>query len=155
MRDDLTDAEIDEVLRQQLYGHLGCMLPDSRVYVVPITYAYQDNAIYSFSLHGLKIDALRKNPSACFQTEQFLRDGAWRSVHLRGTYEELSDGEKLTAAKALFRRLGSEGGIAISPLYQPPPMLLLPSVMQATKDKEAIFYRIRIDEKTGKIMREL
>jgi len=144
MSHDLTDPEIDDVLQRQLYGHLGCTLPDSRVYVVPITFAYQDEAIYSFSFPGLKIDALRRSPSACFQTEQFLHEGTWRSVILWGAYEELSEDEQLSAAKLIFTRLEREQGTAMSPLYQPPAHALFQSASRAMKEEEAIFYRIRI-----------
>ena len=150
MNRDLTGAEIDDVLQSQIYGHLACTLPDHRIYVVPITFAYHHEAIYCFSFHGLKIDTLRKSPFACFQTEQFLHENIWRSVICWGTYEEISHAEQLSAAKIIFKRLEREQGMALSPLYQPPARALLPPVEMAMKEKEAIFYRIRIEQKTGK-----
>lgn len=150
MHHDLSNTEIDDLLQRQLYGHLGCTLPDHRVYVVPITYAYHDGVMYSFSHHGQKIDALRKNPSVCFQTEEFLHEGACRSVIAWGTYEELTGDQQLAGAKIFFDRLEREQGKALSPLYQPPASALFPAVSQAVKKKESIFYRIRIEQKTGK-----
>lgn len=150
MHRTLSDTEMEEVLQRQLYGHLGCTLPDGKVYVVPITYAYHDGALYAFSREGQKIDALRRNPSVCFQTEQFLHEGLWRSVIVWGTYEELSGNEQLHAAKMLFERLDREQGTATSPLYQPPAHTLLAGASRTWEEEDAIFYRLRIAQKTGK-----
>ncbi len=150
MNHDLTDDEIDAVLQKQLYGHLGCTLPDRRVYIVPITYAWYDNALYSFSHPGLKIDVLRGNPSACLQTEEFLGEGIARSAIVWGRYEELSGAATIRATKILFDRLERDLGVPLSPLYHPPARALFPAVECAMKEKEAVFYRICIEKKTGK-----
>ncbi len=150
MHRDLADTEIDDLLQTQLYGHLGCTLPDGRVYVVPITFVYRDGIIYSFSSGGQKIDALRAHPSACLQVEQYLHEGSWRSAIAWGTYEELSDGPRLTAARLLFERLDMEEGMAMSPLYNPPPRAAFLEASRALTEKESIFYCIRVERKTGK-----
>ncbi len=153
MNHDFTETDIDELLRNQLYGHVGCLTPDDRLYVVPITYAYHEGSIYSFSSSGLKIDAMRHHPSVCFQVEQFQENGSWKSVIAWGTFEELDGEDKLSAMKLLFNRLSYETSTAISPLYQPPAEVLAPQASQGMKEKDAIFYRIRITEKTGKSSR--
>ena len=150
MHHDLADGDIDELLHTQLYGHLGCTLPDGRVYVVPITFVYRNGFVYSFSLSGQKISALRANPSACLQVEHFLSEGSWKSAIVWGTFEELSDGEEMQAAKLLFQRLEIEEGTALSPLYHKRSTAIFSETATALKDKEAIFYRIRVQRKTGK-----
>ncbi len=128
---------------------MGCTLPDGRTYVVPITFAYADGAIYSFSYPGQKIDAMIRNPSVCFQTEQFVHEGVWKSVIVWGTFEHLSHKQQLGAMKAIFDRLEREEGRAMSPLYQPPPGILAASVPHSLEN-QAVFYRIRLTEKTGR-----
>jgi hypothetical protein len=67
-----------------------------------------------------------------------------------GTYDELEGKEELKAAKIFFDRLDHEHGTPISPLYQPPIGALFDSVSRAVRENEAIFYRIRIEQKTGR-----
>ncbi len=117
MQHDLADEEMDELLSRLMYGHIGCILPDGRVYVVPVTYAYHDGAIYSFSYAGKKIDAMRKDHSVCFQVQEFIDENSWKSVILWGKYEELSGHDAFVANKALFDRLTLENGAPISALY--------------------------------------
>jgi nitroimidazol reductase NimA-like FMN-containing flavoprotein (pyridoxamine 5'-phosphate oxidase superfamily) len=153
MNQNLTDGDIDNLLRSQLYGHIGCRTVDDRLYVVPITYAYHDGCIYSFSSSGMKIEAMRKNPSVCFQVEQFHENGSWKSVIAWGTFEELTGTDRTDGMKLLFRRLEQDENTAISPLYQPPKEVLAPQASQGMKEKDAVFYRIRITERTGKSSR--
>ena len=40
-----------------------------QTYVVPVTYAYDGEAIYAHSLEGLKLALMRKNPHVCFEVE--------------------------------------------------------------------------------------
>jgi nitroimidazol reductase NimA-like FMN-containing flavoprotein (pyridoxamine 5'-phosphate oxidase superfamily) len=146
----LSETDMVELLQKQLYGHLGCTLPNGEVYVVPITFAYQDDAVYSFSFKGQKIEAMRKNPSVCFQVEDFLTEGIWKSVVAWGTYEELSSQKEIDAAKILFKKLEKEHGTAMSPLYTLRTEDLFKAASRIMQDPEAIFYCIRIQKKTGK-----
>lgn len=150
MNRDLTEAEMEEVLRTQLYGHLGCTLPDRRAYVVPIMYTYRNGAIYAFSFPGLKIETLRSDGSACFQTEKFLSEGVWHSVIVWGTYEEIPDAERIDVIALLCDRLQREHGTATSPFYQVPESELSPGALHALREQSPILYRIRIEKKTGK-----
>lgn len=152
MHRDLKDIDVEEVLKRQLYGHLGCTLPDGEMYIVPITYAYHDGAVYGFSYSGVKIDALRKNPTACMQTEELLDEGMANSVIIWGTYEELVGQERLVAHQILFARLERAIGVPLSALYQPPPRALHSALTRATEAKESVFFRIIIQRKTGKFI---
>ncbi len=151
MHETLADAEMDALLDRQMYGHLGCTLPDGRVYVVPVTFAYRDGAVYGFSFPGTKVEALRANPDACLQVEEVLRGGDWKSVIVWGTYEELKGDERLHALKLLLARLELEQGTAVSALYRAP--LLLDGGASPAGQDGAIFYRIRIRTRTGAIVR--
>lgn len=141
----LTDTEIEDLLRAGIYGHLGCTMPSGQVYIVPMTYAYYDNAIYGFTYSGQKTTMLRSHPSACFQVEQSIQEGTWNSVITWGTYEEIQEPEHLKTIDILTERLQREGGKATSALYNE----LLPKKADTPTDKERVFFRIRIEEKTG------
>ena len=152
MQHELSAEDMDDLLRSQLYGHLGCTTPDGRIYVVPITYAYYDGYVYSFSSSGMKVDAMRAHPSVCFQAEQFLEDGFWRSVVAWGTFEELSGTDRVEAMSLIFRRFELQKTTIISPLFHDPAEVLAP-MKEHMKKKDAVLYRIRITERTGKSSR--
>ena len=67
----------------------GACARDNRPYVVPITFAFADNNIYSFSLIGQKIEWMRKNPEVCVQVGDFREGREWKSVVAYGVFEEL------------------------------------------------------------------
>ena len=54
-------------------GRLGCV-DNGEPYVVPINYVVDDGSIYSHSLPGRKIDAMRAHPRVCLQVDQIADD---------------------------------------------------------------------------------
>ncbi len=60
-------SEIEGIIRQSIVCRIG--LSDNNVpYIVPMSFGYQDNAIYIHgSLKGKKIDILQKNKAVCFE----------------------------------------------------------------------------------------
>lgn len=88
----LTLEEIEEMLGRVGMGRIACSL-DDRPYVVPISYAYVDGAIYGYSAVGRKIRIMREQPLACFEVEEIEGPTTWRSVIVEGQYEELVDEE--------------------------------------------------------------
>lgn len=146
---DLTDAEMNDVLDCQLYGHLACTLPDGRPYVVPITFVHEGGFLYAFTNKGQKLDALRQNPSVCFQTELHINEGVWKSVIVWGAFEELSGTNEINASMLIFSRLDRAQGMGISPLYQPPAQQIAAGAAHPPS-ANAVFYRIRMTQKTGR-----
>ena len=67
---ELTEQECTAVLRASSLGYLACA-KDGRPYVVPITFAFADHGIYSFSMLGQKIEWMRENPQVCLQVGDF------------------------------------------------------------------------------------
>jgi nitroimidazol reductase NimA-like FMN-containing flavoprotein (pyridoxamine 5'-phosphate oxidase superfamily) len=59
-------------------------------YVVPINYVWDDGSIYSHSLPGNKIDAMRSNRRVCLQVDQIDDDFQWQSAIAFGNFEEIS-----------------------------------------------------------------
>ncbi len=141
----LPNNEIEQLLQSQLVGRIGCHA-DGQTYVVPISYAYDDNSIYCHTHEGLKLDKMRKNPSICFEVEEMVNMANWRSVIIQGIYEELNEKEEKTKAmQTLLNRylpvissvtthLGSHWP------FQPDDIMQI----------QGVVFRIVIKEKTGR-----
>lgn len=100
----LSSTEIDDLLSKQIVGRIGCYY-ENEIYVVPISYAYNDNAIYCHSFEGKKMEMMRKNPKVCLQVDEMKDMANWNSVIAWGDFEELLDEkEKNNALKILLER---------------------------------------------------
>lgn len=132
----LSEEEARALLGACRIGRLGCV-DHGEPYVVPINYVFEDGAIYSHSLPGRKIDAMRAHPRACLQVDEIEDDFNWRSALAYGDFEEIrvpSD-----------RRSVLEKLLARFPLLTP-----VESVMaQDAGAPDSIVFRIRIDRITG------
>jgi nitroimidazol reductase NimA-like FMN-containing flavoprotein (pyridoxamine 5'-phosphate oxidase superfamily) len=109
---ELSREQIDELLREQFVGRIGCT-GDGEVYVVPIIYAYDGEAFYVASVEGRKVQAMRAQPRVCFEVDRY-EAGSWRSAIAYGRYEELvgDDAERaldLLAARFNRRRTRAAG----------------------------------------------
>ena len=63
------NEEIETMLSSQLIGkRIGCN-SNNTTYVVPISYAYDGEFIYSLTREGMKINIMRQNPNVCFKVE--------------------------------------------------------------------------------------
>ena len=132
----LSEDESLKLIERARVARLGCIV-DGGPYVVPINCYYADGCIYSHSLPGQKISALRENPKACLQVDEIESDLRWRSVLAFGTYEEIRTAvERSEILNKLLQRFPMltpvESAIAVDAGY--------PTV---------IVYRIRIDRITG------
>jgi len=54
MLGELTNDEIEEVLKRNVLGRIGCC-NDNKIYVVPVNYVYDGQHILAHSKEGLKI----------------------------------------------------------------------------------------------------
>ena len=145
MHGELTPEQIENVLRSELTGRLGCHA-EGRTYVVPISYAYDGVHVYGHSSDGLKIRMMRANAAVCFEVEQIDDLANWRSVIAWGVYEELAGPDEHRARRRLKDRFGP---YVTSETAQPSG----PRTAEETFDpasRRAIFYRIRLTEKTGR-----
>jgi hypothetical protein len=104
MLGELTTEEIDDFLHGQAIGRIGCYA-FGRPYVVPITYAYDGVAVYGHSRQGLKMRAMRSNPSVCFEVDRMESPAQWQSVIAFGTFSELAAEEAEIGMQLLRRRL--------------------------------------------------
>lgn len=146
MLGELTSTQIEQVLRSERTGRLGCCVGDE-MYVVPVSYAYHNGHVYAHSKDGRKIRMMRKNPKVCFQVDSIENLANWRSVILWGQYEELkSEKEQRAGMKILLDRfipfMTGEAARPSQTSSRPPKIV--------EKGKKPIVYRIRITTSTGR-----
>ncbi|HEX2848414.1 MAG TPA: pyridoxamine 5'-phosphate oxidase family protein [Chitinophagaceae bacterium] len=136
---------MEQLLSKQLVGRLGCHA-NGTTYVVPISYAYKDGYIYCHTMEGLKISILRKEPRVCFQVDNTKDLSNWQSVICWGEFEELKGhAEKRDALSILNARQ-----FPMVPTEKMQINTEWPFVDSNTDDIQGIFFRIRIDDKTGR-----
>lgn len=151
---ELTQDEIDEVLRTEIIGHLGCHA-DDRTYVVPIGYVYRDNGIFVHLDDGLKVRMMRSNPRVCFQVEHIKDLANWRSVIAWGVFRELHGPEATDGLLRIRMRLTS-----LTAIEGTRPTPSNDAKMHEGSDhrpvsggREAVIGRIDVTEKTGRFER--
>jgi len=137
----MSEAEINDFLHEQVVGRVGCHV-DGRTYVVPIIYAWDGGCAYVYSIEGQKISMMRDNPNVCFEVDEYLAGGGWRSVIVQGTYEELQDDGSALTLRLLtdrFARRSSNGSGGGSGAQRPRGGGRVP-----------VAFRIRASEVTGR-----
>lgn len=145
MQGNLDQQQIEEVLKKQIIGRIGCHWKDT-TYVVPISYAYDGEHVYARTQEGMKIEMMRNNPNVCFEVEDMEDMANWRSVIVWGKFEELTDPElrKAGIEKLLNRVVPVKSSITVqfSPNW--------PFHPSDTERIEGIIFRILLDKKTGR-----
>jgi nitroimidazol reductase NimA-like FMN-containing flavoprotein (pyridoxamine 5'-phosphate oxidase superfamily) len=137
--------QIDHLLRCELVGRIGCA-SENMVYVVPITYVFEDNCIYGHTTAGMKIDMMRQNPNVCFEVDHVDNLANWQSVIAWGTFYELEGKEAEEGLQKLTNRIHplvtSETSVPKHGLDRP-HALINPHI-------EVVVFKIEIAEVTGK-----
>jgi len=132
----LSENEALEVIRSGKIGRLACVDGDEP-YVVPVNYVVDDGFIYSHSLPGKKIDALRSNPRACLQVDQIFDDFHWQSAIAFGRFEEITlPSDRRAILEKLFARFPK-----LTPVES--------TIAQDAGAPDSVVFRIIIDRITG------
>jgi nitroimidazol reductase NimA-like FMN-containing flavoprotein (pyridoxamine 5'-phosphate oxidase superfamily) len=138
MAQTISDPAAREILGAGRIGRLACVDRDGP-YVVPINYLFEGDCVYSHSLPGQKINALRANSRACLQVDEIVDDFHWRSALAFGNFEEVVDElERTVILRKLFARF---------PLLTPVESL----VARDAAPPDAIVFRIRVNRVSGVI----
>lgn len=138
--DFLEKTDVLETLERGNLGHLGCFWANE-VYVVPITYVFENPYIYSHSKDGKKISMMRQNPHVCIEVEEIRDMFSWRSAIAWGEYEELRGDEATTGMRMLIKKITHEiANGKSSPLEMDFDALF----------EEAVIYRIRVNKLSGR-----
>lgn len=147
MAQDMTTEEIDALLQQKFYGHLGCY-SEGEVYVVPVTYIYMDDTIYGYTHVGKKIEMLRDNPQVCLQVEDIEGSSHWSSVICNGVYEEITDPAEIQ--DICVRMAGRFAQVRESGIEDPYFPIIEELNEHAKSSKKQIMYRIHVKKKSGR-----
>lgn len=132
----LTNDEARKLFQAAKVVRLGCTV-NGEPYIVPINCELEGDYLYSHSLPGLKISALRANPQACVQVDQIESDLRWRSAIAFGKFEEVSKpNERAEVLRKLLKQF---------PMLTPVESAI--AIDGATP--EVIVFRIRIERLTG------
>jgi nitroimidazol reductase NimA-like FMN-containing flavoprotein (pyridoxamine 5'-phosphate oxidase superfamily) len=139
MIEDITSQACIELLKRTGIGRLACV-KDSQPYIVPISFAYSANSIYSFTTVGQKVDWMRANPLVCLQVDEIITRRHWQSVVVFGKYKELTDNQDRATAHDLLAKPANwwEPGYATT------------LVEGQTRPLEPIYFRISISRLTGR-----
>jgi nitroimidazol reductase NimA-like FMN-containing flavoprotein (pyridoxamine 5'-phosphate oxidase superfamily) len=141
----LTKTQSEQILRSEVFGRIGCYA-DGRVYVVPVTYAFDGAYIYAHSKEGLKIQMMRKNPKVCFQVDRMENMANWRSVIVWGKYEELNTKRSQENAMKIVKDRLTPLVLSESVV----PSHSVPDPRRVVKELKAVAYRISVIEVTGR-----
>lgn len=132
----LSDAEARALIAGGKMGRLGCVA-NGEPYVVPINYVFEDGSIYSHSLPGRKIEALRAHPRACLQVDEIENDFHWRSAIAFGNFEEI---DRPRDRRDILSKL-----LVRFPLLTPVESM----VVQDAAPPDSVVFRIIVDRITG------
>ena len=142
---NLDHTQMDQLLHKQIIGRLGCHA-NGTTYVLPISYAYKDGYIYAYSLEGLKMSILRKNGKVCFQVDDTKDLSNWQSVICWGEFEEL----EIPQARAEALTLLNTRNFPVVITQKMHINKEWPFDESKIEDIKGVFFRIRVDDKTGR-----
>jgi nitroimidazol reductase NimA-like FMN-containing flavoprotein (pyridoxamine 5'-phosphate oxidase superfamily) len=146
----LSAAEIEDLLRSEVVARVGCQA-DGRVYIVPITYAYDGESLIAHSAEGLKLRIMRANPQVCVEVDRVDNLAEWRSVIAQGRFEELRGANASAALVQLRERFRPL--LVVSETSQPSDGLHEGESLIHRGNGGARLYRIHLFDKTGRFER--
>jgi len=143
----LTNEQVEDVLKENVLGRIGCN-DGEKNYVVPVNYVYDGKFIIAHSLMGMKIEMMRKNPQVCFEVDEIKNFTNWKTVIAWGEYQELHDERDRYYAMKLF--VDRVIRMKISETAIPPEISEQRVHPRSPGNIKPIIYRIVISESTGR-----
>jgi nitroimidazol reductase NimA-like FMN-containing flavoprotein (pyridoxamine 5'-phosphate oxidase superfamily) len=146
MLGELSETQIENLLKQQVTGRIACHA-EGTTYIVPVNYVYDGTYIYGHSSIGKKIEMMRKNPEVCFEVDDIKSVFKWQSVIAWGRFEEIIDiKENEQAMQRLIHRIMPLSDNATDH----PSHGITESDSDIGANVELIVYRIKVSRKTGR-----
>jgi nitroimidazol reductase NimA-like FMN-containing flavoprotein (pyridoxamine 5'-phosphate oxidase superfamily) len=143
----LNQDQINNVLSSQVMGRLSCT--DGKTpYIVPVTYIFDGEYLYSQSNEGTKLEIMRKNPQICFEVDIMSNMQNWQCVLVFGTFEELNAEQSEKARELLYSRIFTLMTSSTVHKFGHSDEALV-DIDEKDKVKQ-IMYRIKIDKVTGR-----
>jgi uncharacterized protein len=146
MSGELNNDQIEDLLRAQVIGRLGCTTTE-KTYILPLTYVFDGQSIIGHTSEGMKMDMLRENSTVCFQVDKIDNMTSWQSVIAWGIFEELQGYDARFAMQKLIARMSS---LATDDVNE--PMHGIETHQLASGGIKSVIYRINILEKTGRFV---
>ena len=103
----LSLRDIENLLHNEVIARIGCHT-NGYTYIVPVTYAYDGEAIFGYSPEGLKLAMMRENPKVCVEVDHIDDPANWRSVIAHGIFQELSGAATEEAVRKIRARFVSQ-----------------------------------------------
>jgi len=147
MLGDLTESQMEALLGSETVARLGCY-GNGDVYVVPITFAYENGSVYGHTHDGLKVQMMRAHPRVCLEVDRIEDMAHWQSVIAWGIFEELK-GEAAAHAIGLLVERFRPLLLSATALPQHALTALTRRRLDAHGHR-AVIYRIVIDTMTGR-----
>ncbi len=148
---NLSEQEIEDVLKENIFGRIGCSY-GQKTYVVPINYVYDGKYIIAHSTLGMKIEMMRHNPNVCFEVDEIKNYTHWKSVIAWGQYQELTnEHDRYLALKLFVEKMMHQ---KISKTAIPPDIVAKKVHPDVHGHLKPIIYRIIITEKSGRYENE-
>lgn len=135
---ELSVGECQEILRRHRIGRLA-MRDVEGAYIVPISYAFQGGEIHAHAAPGQKIRLMRLWPHVAFQVDEVEDAAHWRSVLVRGRYEEVESEEEKQLSRLLLLRA-----------FEGNPMSVTAGHGHRTSLADAVLFRVTGNEITGR-----
>lgn len=142
----LSQQEIEAILKDNTWGHLGCN-DGFNTYVYPVNFYYDGKFIMCHSQVGAKIKVMRQNSRICLQVEEVTNHTHWKSVMVLGYFQEIQDQEERYSGMKEFEK--RQMRIKLTDNYGFSEKEKENDSARATKDLRPVIYRILIDEKSG------
>jgi uncharacterized protein len=131
----LNSDDARTLVRNGHVGRLGC-IADGGPYVVPVSYIFDNGAIFVHSLTGRKVRAMRENPRVCFQVDEIRDEYNWRSAIVFGRYKEVTEpAEREWALRRILTRF--------------PRLTPVESLPVHDGSSSIVIFRIDVEEITG------
>jgi nitroimidazol reductase NimA-like FMN-containing flavoprotein (pyridoxamine 5'-phosphate oxidase superfamily) len=141
---ELTPAECRDLLTRSHLGRLACAR-GGQPYVVPISFDFDGEHIYSFATLGQKIVWMRDNPLVCLEVGDISDKYHWTTVVVFGRYQELKSSAEHAVAREKAREL-----FELRPEWWQPAA----AKTQPPEKHVPIVYRIAIDRISGRRARK-
>ena len=146
MLGELSEIQIESLLKQQVTGRIACHA-EGTTYIVPVNYVYDGSYIYGHSSIGKKIEMMRKNPEVCFEVDDIKSVFRWQSVIAWCRFEEITDVNEMEQAmqRLIHRIMPLSDNAGNHPSHG-----ITASESDIGTKVELIVYRIKVSKKTGR-----
>ena len=140
MVSDMTADAIEAFIHDELIARIAYVDRRGVPYITPITYAYDGDSFYGYSMIGSKIEHMGVHPEVCVEVDRFTNAADWRSVVVHGTFEPLHGDAAADAVARISERMRTVAAAEGAPAQAFKTFV-------AREGGDGIAYRIRVSNK--------